>query len=395
MKIVHVISGLSVGGAEMMLYRLIQASQRDGVEHTVISMSSLDVMGDRIRALGVEVRLLGMSRSVPNPFALVRLVRWLVELRPDVVQTWMYHADLFGGVAARIAQLIAGRNADRRNRFTLAWGVHQTEFPSLRSGGKLALVAKCCARLSSRLPDVIVCCAETARVSHANGGYDDKRMHVIYNGFDLELFRPRSRESDPLRPALKLDPATRVVGIVGRYDPAKDYGNFVSAVAKVSAVLPGCHFVMIGRGLDDGNRELAAMIDRAGIQGVCHLMGARSDVHLAVCAFDIFCLSSRSEGFPTVVGEAMACGVPCVATDVGDTAMLVGNTGRVVPHGNPMALAAGIESLLSLTHEEREQLGAQARARMASNFSIERCWAAYRYVYSTLKRPLELGVDAA
>jgi glycosyltransferase involved in cell wall biosynthesis len=395
MKIVHVISGLSVGGAEMLLYRLIQASQRDCVQHTVISMSSLDMMGNRIRALGVEVRLLEMSRSVPNPFSLIRLVRWLVELRPDVVQTWMYHADLFGGVAVRIARLVAGRGPGRANRFTLAWGVHQTEFPSRRSGLTLALVAKCCARLSSRLPDVIVCCAEAARLSHSNGGYDDKRMHVIFNGFDLELFKPRPRESDPLRPALNLDEATQVVGIVGRYDPAKDYGNFVSAVAKASAMLPGCHFVMIGRGLDDGNRELTAMIDKAGIEGVCHLLGARSDVHLLVSALDLFCLSSRSEGLPTVVGEAMACGVPCVATDVGDTAMLIGDTGCVVPRGNPEALAAAIVSLLSLTREELERLGAQARTRMASRFSIERCWAAYRHVYTTLQRSVEFGVDRA
>ncbi|MGF6769049.1 glycosyltransferase involved in cell wall biosynthesis [Paraburkholderia sp. GAS199] len=394
MKVVHIISGLSVGGAEMMLYRLIQASQGDGVQHTVISMSSLDVMGDRIRALGVEVRLLGMSRSVPNPFSLIRLVRWLVELRPDVVQTWMYHADLFGGVAARVAQFVTGRGAARTQPFTLAWGVHQTEFPSSSSGMKLAFVAKVCAWLSSRLPDVIVCCAEAARRSHVGGGYDEKRMHVIFNGFDLDLFKPRARDDDPLRTALGLDAATPVVGIVGRYDPAKDYENFVAAVAKASAMQPDCRFVMIGRGLDAANEELVSMIDRAGVTDVCHLMGARSDLHLLVPALDLFCLSSRSEGLPTVVGEAMACGVPCVATDVGDTALLVGDTGCVVPRSNPQALAEGIASLLALSAADRERLGDQARARMEARFSIERCWAAYRHVYSAPRGRLEMKVDA-
>lgn len=393
MRIVHVISGLQVGGAEMMLYRLIQASQRDGVQHTVISMSSVDMIGERIRSLGVEVRMLGMSRSVPNPLMLFRLVRWLVELRPDVVQTWMYHADLFGGVAARIARLVAGRGDRRQGAFTLAWGVHQTEFPSYRSSTKLAVVAKFCAWLSTWLPDVIICCAEAARLSHFRGGYCKTRMQVIFNGFDLELFRPRRRESDPLRAMFGLDPATKVVGIVGRYDPAKDYGNFISAVAKVSAIEPGCRFLMIGRGLDDGNQELAAMIDQAGIKDVCRLAGPRNDVHLLISALDVFCLSSRSEGLPTVVGEAMACGVPCVATDVGDTATLLGETGRLVPSGDPEALAAGILSLLSLDHEEREQLGKQARTRMTSRFSIERCWASYRYVYSTHGATLGFGID--
>jgi glycosyltransferase involved in cell wall biosynthesis len=290
---------------------------------------------------------------------------------------------------------VADRGTGRPNRFTLAWGVHQTEYPSFRSRVKLALVAKCCAQLSSRLPDVIVCCAETARRSHSNGGYDDKRMHVILNGFDLELFKPRPRDSDQLRPALNLDPATPVVGIVGRYDPAKDYRNFVSAVAKASVMLPGCHFVMIGRGLDEGNRELTKMINTAGVKDVCHLMGARNDVHLLVSALDLFCLSSRSEGLPTVVGEAMACGVPCVATDVGDTAILIGDTGCVVPHGNPDALAAGIVSLLSLAHEELQRLGREARTRMVSRFSIERCWAAYLHAYETAQGPIEFSVDPA
>lgn len=394
MRIVHIISGLSVGGAEMLLYRLIQASQGDGVQHTVISMSSLDTMGERIRALGVEVRLLGMSRSVPNPLSIIRLVRWIIELRPDVVQTWMYHADLFGGVAARIARFVTGRGRGV-DRFTLAWGVHQTEFPSPASGMKLAFVAKCCAWLSSWLPDVIVCCADAVRLSHAHGGYNAKRMYVIFNGFDVELFKPRPRDSDPLREALNLDAATTVVGIVGRYDPAKDYGNFVGAVAKASATLPLCHFVMIGKGLDRDNSELRAMIDAAGIAGVCHLMGARSDVHLLVPALDVFCLSSMSEGLPTVIGEAMACGVPCVATDVGDTATLIGDTGCVVPRGDSQALAAGVVGLLSLTGDGRARLGAQARTRMVSRFSIERCWAAYQHVYSHLGRRLEFDVDAA
>jgi glycosyltransferase involved in cell wall biosynthesis len=230
---------------------------------------------------------------------------------------------------------------------------------------------------------VIVCCGEAARLSHVRGGYCDARMQVIFNGFDLELFKPRRRESDPLREALGFDPATKIVGIVGRYDPAKDYGNFISAVARVSAKEPECRFVMIGRGLDEGNQELAAMIDQAGIRNVCRLTGARSDVHLLISALDVFCLSSRSEGLPTVVGEAMACGVPCVATDVGDTAALIGETGRLVPSGDPEALAAGIVSLLSLEREEREQLGKQARKRITSRFSIERCWASYRHVYST------------
>jgi glycosyltransferase involved in cell wall biosynthesis len=178
-----------------------------------------------------------------------------------------------------------------------------------------------------RVPDTIVCCAEAAMRTHIGGGYCMQRMRVIYNGFDVDLFKLRKRDDVPLRKLLSLDMHAPIVGIVGRYDPAKDYGNFVAAIAKVSQHLPGCHFVMIGKGLDDDNIELRSLIDDAGVSRICHLVGRCSELHILIPGFDLFCLSSRSEGSPTVVGEAMACGVPCVATDVGDTRFLVGETG--------------------------------------------------------------------
>jgi glycosyltransferase involved in cell wall biosynthesis len=390
MRVVHITSGLSVGGAEMMLFRMIKASKGDGVEHTVISLSSIDMIGDRIRALGVEVRLLGMARSAPNPFLLVKLVRWLVVLRPDVVQTWMYHADLVGGLAACIARpIIKWRDRDE-SRLSIAWGVHQTEFPSFGAKKKLALVAKSCALLSYHVPDLIVCCANAAMRTHAGGGYSQQRMKVVLNGFDLEQFKPRSRGDDPLRALLGVSADTLIVGIVGRDDPAKDYANFVAAIGMTSRRFPACRYVMIGRGLDESNGKLVSLIDNAGVSKVCHLLGPRSDVHLLIPFFDLFCLSSRSEGLPTVIGEAMACGVPCVATDVGDTAVLVGETGHLVPREDADALASGLIRLLSLTREDRQALGVKARQRIQTQFSIDGSWRTYKSAYGVLG-PLDRG----
>ncbi|MDR5752719.1 MULTISPECIES: glycosyltransferase [unclassified Caballeronia] len=386
MRIVHITSGLSVGGAEMMLYRLIKTSQREGVQHTVISLSSVDMLGDRIRALGVEVKILGMSRSAPNPFLLFKLVQWILAYRPDVVQTWMYHADLFGGIAACMARWIVRWRGVDAKRLTLAWGVHQTEFPPFSANKKLALIAKTCAVLSRYVPDLIVCCAEAAKRTHSAGGYCAPRMQVILNGFDLELFRPQARQRDPLRALLGVAADTPIVGIVGRVDPAKDHENFIAAIGKTSRAFPHCHYVMIGKGLDATNVELTSLIRKAKVADVCHLLGARDDVHRLIPFFDIFCLSSRSEGLPTVVGEAMACGVPCVATDVGDTATLIGATGKLVAKEDADALASGLIALLGLSDEARLELGMKARQRMQTHFSIDTSWRTYESAYERVRR---------
>lgn len=386
MRILHIISGLGVGGAETLLYRLIRESQVDGTEHLVISLSPLDMMGDRIRALGVEVRILGMQRGVPQPFLLGRMISWIVAFKPDIVQTWMYHADLFGGVAAYVArQLLAWREKGAR-RFGLLWAIHQTEFPAFSVGPKLGLVAKCCAMVSSKIPDLIVCCADSVKANHIRGGYCAERMHVIRNGFDIDLFRPEESARTSLRKLLGVEDDVPIVGIVGRYHAVKDYGNFVAAIGRVHRQLPRVQFVMIGEGLQCDNRALRSSLEEAGVFGVSHLLGPRDNLHLLIPGFNVFCLSSRSEGFPTVVGEAMACGVPCVATDVGDTALLVGNLGRIVPRENSEALASGLLSLLALSTDEQRTLGELARQRIRSLFSIESTWDHYKQAYGTVQK---------
>ena len=383
MRILHIISGLGVGGAETLLYRLAQVSRATHAEHLVVSLSSVGIMGGKLQALGIEVRALGMSNGVPQPLLVRRLIDWIVEFSPDVVQTWMYHADLLGGFAARIARrMLASRTSDR---FGLLWSIHQSEYPTFRSEPKLGVVAKCCAIGSSRIPDLIICCAETARANHVKGGYSPARMHVIHNGFDVESFKPRPEAGSNLRRLLAVDESAPVVGIVGRYHEVKDYDNFIAAIARVHGQMPACRFVMIGHELNDDNRALQASLEKAGVRAQCHLLGPRDDVQALVPGFDVFCLSSRSEGFPTVIGEAMACGVPCVATDVGDTAVLIGETGRVVPPRDPHALADGLLSVLSLSDEERRNIGALARSRIHSVFSIESTWQKYERVYAAVK----------
>jgi glycosyltransferase involved in cell wall biosynthesis len=383
LKIVHIITNLNVGGAEMMLYRLIRESRRAGVQHIVISLSADAALKDRVRELGAEVRVLGMSRGIPNPLLFGVLVAWLARLEPDIVQTWMYHADLLGSAAVGAAgawRAIAGR---RRNRPVLVWGIHHTDLLLTGSSRLTKWIARWCALASSRVPDAIVCCAQAALTSHVGGGYCARRMKVVHNGFDLELFRPSQEARHWLRALLGLGDTVLLVGIMGRFHAVKDYRNFLAAARIVRQRLPGCHFVMTGHGLDSGNRELHLMIDASGIAEACHLLGPRDDPQRFLAGLDVFCLSSKSEGLPTVIGEAMACEVPCAATDVGDTALLIGDTGKVVPPRNPEALANALIAMLELSAQDRAALGERARQRIREHFSMEACWRQYEQIYAS------------
>jgi len=390
-KIVHVITALPADGAEMMLYRLIRASSQAGIQHTVISLSSEDMMAPRLREAGAQVRILGMKRGVPSPAMFARLVTWLDELEPDVVQSWLYHGDLMGGLAVHAANGLRTLLGSGASRPALVWGIHHTDLRSTGSSAITRWVTTACALISSRVPDRIVCCGEAAMNSHVLGGYCARKMIVIPNGFELDVFGPLAGARDALRQSLGIDQHALVVGIVGRYHPVKDYGNFVAAMRIVLQALPHCHFVMAGQGLDPANRELGAMIGATGIGDACHLLGRRDDPQVLLAGLDVFCLSSRSEGLPTVIGEAMACEIPCVATDVGDTARLIGDTGELVPPENPQALARALTAMLTLSGEERAKRGVAARKRIQALFSMEASWRLYEQTYrqtiSLLRRP--------
>jgi glycosyltransferase involved in cell wall biosynthesis len=229
-----------------------------------------------------------------------------------------------------------------------------------------------CARLSSTVPHTIVCAAQTSLTAHAGAGYDRRRMTVIANGFDGAAWQPDPPGAAAVRAELGLRPEHRVVGCVGRFHAAKDHANFVAAAGRVAALRPDCRFLMIGRGIDGSNAALRSWIEATGHADAFVAAGERRDIAACMSAMDVFVLASRSEGFPNVVGEAMALGRPCVVTNVGDAAVLLGGTGRVVPPRNPEALATAIGELLAMPDARRQALGAAARARVMAEFSLER-----------------------
>jgi glycosyltransferase involved in cell wall biosynthesis len=373
-RIAHIITGLNTGGAEMMLLRLLERTDRTRFEPEVFSLTAAGPIADKIRAVGVPVHLLGMRRGVPDPFGLTRLARMLRRFRPDVVQTWLYHADLIGGLAARIA----GTRA-------IAWGIHNTDLDPKRSKRTTIATARLCARLSRMVPQRIVCVAESGREVHAAIGYDTSRFVVIPNGFDLDCFRPDPSAGPSVRAELGIASDTSLIGLIARFDPQKDHETFVAAAAILAALGSPAHFLLAGNGISADNRELTAWIAAAGLESRVHLLGLRDDTPLLLAALDVGTLSSRfGEAFPLVIGEAMSCGVPCVVTDVGDSARLVGDTGRVVSQADPEALARAWHDLLCLPPDERTTLGTAARERIATHYEIGEIVRRYADLHETL-----------
>lgn len=372
LRVTHVITGLGQGGAESVLFRLATYPDQR-VRHSIVSLTDEGVYGARLRNAGVAVHALGMPRGRLTLDGFLALRRLLARERPDAVQTWMYHADLIGGLAARLAGVRA-----------LAWGIRNSGAHLQRSSRSARLVLKLCALLSGRLPAAIVCAARDSAVRHRQYGYRADRLVVIANGYDLSRYQPDAAAGRRMRELWQVAEGTPLVGCVARWDPLKDHANLLGAVASLTrgGRDRGLQCVLIGRGMSPGNADLMALIDNLGLRGRILLAGPSDDVPAVMNALDLHVLSSCAEGFPNVVAEALACGTPCVVTNVGDAAHIVGATAPVVPPEQPEALAQGVAAALDdIAARGREAVGAPGRARVLAEFDLAHMVTAYEALW--------------
>ncbi len=369
-RVTHLITDLDVGGAERMLAKLVAGTDPARVRHAVISLLPPGSTAAEIAAAGCPVASLDMRRGRLAPGALIRLVGLLRADRPDVLQSWLYHADLMGTIAGRIARVP-----------TIAWNLRCSDMDLSLYPRSTTLVVRALALLS-RLPDVVIANSEAGRAAHKALGYRPRRWEIIPNGFDIGLFRPDLGARGSLRAELGLAPDTKLIGMLARFDPMKDHATFLAAAARLAHANAGVHFVLAGRGIEPANVALAG---EPALAGRLHLLGERADSARILAALDLATLSSAfGEGCPNVVGEAMACEVPCVATDVGDAARMIGETGRVVPPRDPAALAAAWAETLALSATDRAALGAAARSRIAEGYSLAAVRERYTALYEGL-----------
>lgn len=368
-KVAHLISGLPVGGAQTALRYLVERANRAFFEMNVISMTSLGPVGTEILRQGVEVTALEMRRSLPDPTAVVRLVLELRRRKIDILQCWMYHADLFGGLAALAAP-----------RTKVFWNLRQTNLDPRHSKLLTRSIATICAKSSRRLPHTIVCGSKAAEEIHVAMGYAAHKMVLIENGVDTQRFAPSADAKSALREKLHLDSRTLLVGLIARFHPQKDHRTFVQMAEILRRRGENVAFILCGENVDTKNEELVRWIREASIQEYTHLLGRRTDVEAITAALDVsVSCSASAEGGANTLIEAIASGVPCVATDVGDARRIVGEAGFVVAPGNAEALAEATARVLH--HPQRTALGELARHRAEEIFDIDKVVRRYEDLY--------------
>ena len=372
-EVMHVITSLDVGGAETMLAQLVAGDTAGLVSHGVVSLMPGGALRVSLEDAGIPVTDVGVGRRRGALTGLVRLAGLIRSRRPAVVQSWLYHADLL----ATLALVLSGRWRATR----LVWGVRCSNMDIRRYSLSTRCVLKLLPLLSSRT-DLVLCNSDAGRAVHERLGYRPPRWRVIPNGVDVDRFRPRPGERAAIRAELGLDDLSFAVGMCARVDPMKDHDNFVKAAAAFARTAPEARFVLVGAGTDEPGSALDRAITASGIAGRFVRLGQRQDIGRIHVALDVATLSSAfGEGFPNVLAEAMACGVPCVATDVGDSASIIGDTGLVVPPGNGQALSAAWERIWREGCEHRATRGAAARQRVASRYALAPMFEAYRTQY--------------
>ncbi len=363
MRVLHIITGLGVGGAENMLDRLLTELDSKQVSSHVIALKEGGPVGASIAARGIPVEVMGLDTFLPRTLMPFRLSRRIRRIAPDVIQTWLYHADLIGGIAARLARPFGAP-------IPVAWGVRQSVVnPALLKPATWRVI-RSAAIASHFIPQRIVVNANASVATHAGLGYDTSKFLLIPNGFDSGRFRPDSEARARLRQQLGVAPETILVGLAGRFDPHKDYPGFIAAAAAISAQQRNIAFVACGEGVERGNPSVAGLLAKHGPIAQLHLLGRQNDMPAFWAALDIAVSASVGEGFSNSIGEAMSCAVPCVVTDVGDSASVVADSGCVVPAGKPEALSRAILSLASAPAEKRIALGQSARKRIQTNYSL-------------------------
>jgi glycosyltransferase involved in cell wall biosynthesis len=370
-RVVHVITGLNDGGAEASLFRLCASA--NAFEHHVISLMDDGKYGSLLRELGVHVYCLKMRQGQMTPVGFFRLWELLRNLQPKVVQTWMYHANLIGGVAARLAGIKS-----------IFWGIRHGNLNSGVVKNSTILIARIGGLLSRYVPVRIISCSRRAVGVHVAQGYLSDRFITIPNGYDVLDFSSEVGARERLRAEWGISNNQVLIGMVARFDPQKDHANLLNALAKLKLKETPFMCALIGSGMDANNEMLHHLIEKFGLRNNIILLGRRDDIGCVMRALDLHALSSLGEAFPNVIAEAMICGTPCVCTDVGESAYIVGETGWIVDPGDSGQFANALQEALECRLNKTAWLNRQKSAidRINSHFSIEHMAIAYQAVWN-------------
>jgi glycosyltransferase involved in cell wall biosynthesis len=357
-RISFLIRSLDYGGAERHLQTLARSLDKERFRVTVLCFYPGGALEDELKASAC-VHLISLDKR--GRWDLLRfswrLVKQLRAIRPHVLHSFLVEPNL---LSVFLKPLLP--------RTLLVWGVRasRVHFENYDWLPRLNFRLQC---FLSRFADLIIFNSDAGRAFHLGEGFAADKALVIHNGIDTERFKPEAQTRRHLRAEFGIAPDTVLIGHVGRFDPMKDHPTFLRAAALICQQRDDVRFLLVGEGREDYARRLRGLAVELGISEKVIWLGARRDMTGIYNALDLFASSSYSEGFPNVIGEAMACGVPCVVTDTGDSALIVGEVGMAVAPRDPQALSA---ALISCMEKNFRELGAKARARILDNFSLKR-----------------------
>lgn len=364
MKIAHLITGLGMGGAERQLKALVTDREKSFLSHIIISLKDEGVIGRQLAGQpGVYLYCLNLHKSLTGLWKFYQILR---REKPDVLQTWLYHADLIGLIIGKLARVPR-----------IIWNIRCSNMDLSHYSRITSFVVKILKSLS-RFPDAVVTNSKAGQEFHVKLGYKPRRWVRIPNGIDADLFYPNRSAGQKLRRSLNIPDEAIVIGMLGRVDPMKDYPTFLKAMEILSQTHENLYCIVAGK---DTESAYWPVVPPRLLR-----LGVWENAPEFLNALDIMVLSSAfGEGFPNVVGEAMACEVPVIVTDVGDAAVLVRTETQIVPPQNVDKLILALKRLLALSSQERKAIGRQDRERILNSYSLPIMRQRYASFYKRLR----------
>ena len=376
-RILNLVNSLDVGGAQTVLSRLAGGLDQQGFEQSVVSVLPPGKITPWFTEAGIPVQSLdarGLFSGIRGVFRMARIIR---KEKPDLIQTWMFHSAIIG----ELAGLLSMRSP------RVLWSIHHTKLGKESSKFTTRMIQRTLAFLSSRSPERIIYCSQSSQDLHIEDGFDASKSQLIFNGTDIELYKADDSAKQEVRDRYNIPMDAPVVGMAGRYHPQKDFANLLRAFALVQKSIPEAHLIACGPDVSRDTEALRELADLCPSPSQVHLIGSHLNMQKIYPAFSLASLSScEGEAFPLVLGEAMACEVPCVATDLGDSALIIGDTGKIVQPRDSEALAVAMVDMLSLG-ESLQEKGKQARQRVADRFALSLCVNTHADLYRSLVEP--------
>lgn len=369
--VLHIIIGLNLGGAETTLVKLCLNTKN--YHHIVISLTGVGYYTKILEEHYIDVYNLSFHKPLNIFTNCYKLLRLLINLKPNIVQTWMYHADLIGGIFAKICRID-----------NIFWNIRNSNTDFKSNKFSTFIVVKLCSYLSNTIPDKIISCSHAGMIEHVNFGYSHNKFVIINNGFskielndvrDNLLVKGKSNNNESLF----------TIGMAARFDNLKDFNTLLRALVEFKKINVNFLCILTGKDIVASNVVLYEKVIKYDLVQNLKLLGQYDNMYNFYSSLDIFILSSLSEGFPNVIAEAMNWGVPCISSNVGDSHLIIGEFGWVVPAKNHLKMAESLIFAYSMFETQKDdwsRLKINCNKRISQNFNLETMFSKYSLLWN-------------